>query len=304
MTAVEHATVPCPLCDAPGPRRVTYDLAELRVERCACRFVSLGVSPDRAALEAMYDAGYFEERHRYFFERPSEAGGNGQADENLAEFADGLRLVGEHVPRLGRLLDIGCGVGVFLEMARGRGWQVAGVDISAYAVQHARDQRGLDARCGVLRDMQFADGSFDVVTMWDVLEHLPDPLAELREVRRVLRPGGCVLINTPNEGSLLKVLARLGYRLSLGRLVYPVRKLYHQYHLCYFTPDTLRRLLERAGLRVMKLSGTCIPTVKARGTQLEKRAVWALRGVERLLGREYQLLALAQPATADGGART
>ena len=301
MTTLSRPAESCPLCGAPGARKVTYDLADLRVERCTCQLVSLGVAPDRAALEAMYGADYFETRHRYFFERPDAASGNGCKDENLAEFEDGLRLVGEQVPQPGRLLDIGCGVGVFLELARARGWQVTGVDISDYAVQHAREQRGLDARCGVLRDMQFNDGSFDVITMWDVIEHLPDPLAELREVRRVLRQDGCLLINTPNEASLLKLLAWLGYRLSLGRFEYPIRKLYHQYHLLYFTPLTLRRLFERAGLDVLKLKGTCIPTAKARGTPLEKRAVWALRGAERLLGREYQLLVSARPAAGIGG---
>jgi SAM-dependent methyltransferase len=102
----------------------------------------------------------------------------------------------------GRLLDVGCGNGLFLKKMRDLGWQVAGVEPDPKAVQVARNQHGLQVSQGMLMDAGLQENSFDVVTMSHVIEHVPDPIELLRACHRVLKPGGKLVAVTPNIQSL------------------------------------------------------------------------------------------------------
>jgi SAM-dependent methyltransferase len=144
-----------------------------------------------------------------------------------------------------RLLDVGCGVGTFLDVARRRGLDVTGIDIAEQPARVARE-RGHDVRVGPLAEQELEPGSFDVVTLWDVIEHVDDPLALLCEIRRVLRPGGVLLLETPDEGTPLRLATRVAWRASLGR-VRLVARCYYPAHRIYFTRRGLARILARAG---------------------------------------------------------
>ena len=102
----------------------------------------------------------------------------------------------------GKLLDVGCGNGQFLRQMRDRGWEVAGVEPDPKAVQFACEEYGLDIRQGALADAGFLDNTFDAVTLSHVIEHVPDPVGLLKECRRVLKPGGKLVLTTPNIDSL------------------------------------------------------------------------------------------------------
>ncbi|MCC7106811.1 MAG: class I SAM-dependent methyltransferase [Chloroflexi bacterium] len=139
----------------------------------------------------------------------------------------------------GRLLDVGCHTGVFLTVARERGWDVSGVEPSRWSVDRARE-RGLDVLHGTFGTVSLPAGGFDVITMWDVIEHLADPLAELQHAAALLRPGGLLAISTMNvEAWFPRVLGRH----------WPW---YMQMHLYYFTPSTLRQMLAEAGFEVAR----------------------------------------------------
>ncbi len=138
-----------------------------------------------------------------------------------------------------RLVDVGCGTGVFLAAARRAGWDVQGVEVSQYAAQVARD-RGLVVDERGVEHMQLAESYYDCVTLWDVLEHLPNPASVLRTAGQALRRGGVLALST---GDVTSLCARLsGRRWHLFNL---------PEHLFFFSPAALRRLLERAGLRVV-----------------------------------------------------
>jgi 2-polyprenyl-3-methyl-5-hydroxy-6-metoxy-1,4-benzoquinol methylase len=138
----------------------------------------------------------------------------------------------------GRLLDFGCGGGAFLHRMKQQGWRVLGIDISPAAVTHARRHLGLDVLLGTLPHPDLAPRSFDVVTMWEVLEHLHDPLDTLRQVRRLLVPGGRLVVSVPNIDSLpFRWFQQDWIGLDLPR------------HLIHFAPWTLPLMLERAGFR-------------------------------------------------------
>jgi 2-polyprenyl-3-methyl-5-hydroxy-6-metoxy-1,4-benzoquinol methylase len=139
-----------------------------------------------------------------------------------------------------RLLDVGCHVGVFLEIAQERGWEAWGVEPSCWAAREARS-RGLRVIEGTLDQAHLADESFDVITMWDVIEHLTDPLSYLRESHRLLKKGGLICIHTMNVESPLARL--MGHR-------WPWLM---EMHLYYFSRRTLGEMLRKAGFTVVKM---------------------------------------------------
>ncbi|MGB9924874.1 MAG: class I SAM-dependent methyltransferase [Methanothrix sp.] len=145
----------------------------------------------------------------------------------------------------GRLLDVGCGNGMFLDRMRQLGWEVAGVEPDAAAVAVAREMLGLEVFQGLLEDAKFPDGHFDAITMNHVIEHVPDPIGTLKACQRVLRPGGKLVVVTPNIE-------------SLGRRKFDDAWLHWDppRHLHIFSPQSLRLAAERAGLRVQEMRTT------------------------------------------------
>jgi SAM-dependent methyltransferase len=135
----------------------------------------------------------------------------------------------------GRLLDVGFGSGQWLLSMRKRGWQVDGVDFDQQAVQ-AATKLGLAVRCGSLEQQNFPKQTFDAVTMSHVIEHLPDPVRTLQECARILKPGGRLILWTPNTSSLgHRLLKRHWLGLESPR------------HLYLFSPPSMRTLLEQGG---------------------------------------------------------
>ncbi|MFN4261206.1 MAG: class I SAM-dependent methyltransferase [Gemmataceae bacterium] len=139
----------------------------------------------------------------------------------------------------GRLLDFGCGGGSFLRRVHDQGWQVTGIDVSSDAVARIRAEFGLHALVGSLPHEELSPESFDVITMWHVLEHVHEPLRILREAQRLLVPGGHLYVAVPNIDSLpFRWFKQYWFGLDLPR------------HLTHFTPPSLQLMLEHAHFRV------------------------------------------------------
>lgn len=146
-----------------------------------------------------------------------------------------LAMIRRHVPG-GRLLEIGCANGFFLNAAR-MSYETVGVEPSRAASEYARSKLRLDVPAATMADARFPDASFDAVALIDVIEHVPDPLAMLREAARVTRPGGVLYLVTPDVESL-------SARVLRGRW-WGLRPA----HIFYFSPRTLAAMLEKAGFR-------------------------------------------------------
>jgi SAM-dependent methyltransferase len=138
----------------------------------------------------------------------------------------------------GRLLDIGCGKGYFVASARGNGWESFGLDISQYNIIYAREILKQKVILTDLREAAFPDDYFDVVTLFDTLEHLRDPFPYLKEVYRILRRGGLLYIETPNFNSLSRRLWNKRWAV------------FSPCHFYYFTPATLKEKLEEVGFKI------------------------------------------------------
>jgi len=146
-----------------------------------------------------------------------------------------------HAVADGRLLDVGCGSGESLLFMRGLGWQVEGIDFDERAVQVAA-QRGLQVSCGTLEQKGFPSANFHAVILNHVIEHLPDPVATLSECARILRPGGRLVLFTPNSSSL-------GHRFFKGEW----RGLEPPRHLHIFSMQSMNRILELAGFQSISI---------------------------------------------------
>jgi len=214
------------------------------------------VTPWRRIRQAVRN-GYFAVRYGYELRSAWHVGGRALA--LTPALRQRLDLSIRHLTRAtgSRLLDVGCGNGAFLMRMRSLGWRGTGVDTDPKAVTATRAM-GLDARLGTIRASSFPDGLFDAVTLSHVIEHFHDPVAQLEECYRVLRPGGVLWISTPN-------LAGTGYR-RYGR---NWRGLEPPRHLVLFTPGALSRLLVRAGFVVVAQP----PSVGARWMFEESEAI-------------------------------
>lgn len=295
---MELLIVNCNLCNSNKVYK-KFNLTEFDVLQCkSCDLVFLSHIPDEEELIRLYSSDYYLKREKYYFDNIVTNPESGKFDENIEAFSSGLEKLNSLKPGKGKLLDIGCGLGIFLNMAKEDGWDTCGVDVSPYAVQYAKEKFGLDAHnSGVLGNIEFPSDNFDVVTLWDSLEHFPDPLGQFREIHRVLKKEGLVMLNVPNEASLLRTIAKYLY-ITTGRLLkYPVRKLYHNYHLYYFDMVAARTLLKKGGFETLLVEKKTIPTVKARGSSLEKGVVKFVSYLEKSFGMEYELRIIAKKVT-------
>ncbi len=155
--------------------------------------------------------------------------------------------------RRGRFLDVGCGRGESLWAARESGWEHEGVDPSQSYREWGRRHLGVESRLGTLEDAHFPDDHFDAVSMGGVLEHLYEPYKLLSEVRRVMRPGGLLWFDVPNEDGLYTRVGNL-YMRMLGRdWVVNLAPTFPPFHVQGFNPRSVRTLLGRVGLEVARL---------------------------------------------------
>jgi len=285
-------TVVCEICGS-SHHKLRYQFDDIRVVRCNdCGLVFIiEFSADIDQVD-LYNTDYFSEREEYFLHE-SDKNLQEVSGEHLESFREGLKTIGKH-KKSGRLLDLGCAVGVFLSMAKEEGWEVCGVDISEYAAARARERCQVEVYAGELADINFAEASFDVITMWDVLEHLEHPQKGLTEAHRILKDDGILLLDTPNEGSLTRRVAHLIYRFFGGRIVYPAKSLYHIYHRYYFSENTLGRILDATGFAVIEMIRKPIPREKGRGNTLERAVVSAFAAVEKWLNMDFELLVVAR----------
>jgi 2-polyprenyl-3-methyl-5-hydroxy-6-metoxy-1,4-benzoquinol methylase len=230
----------CNLCGADDRFKIIEDSEKpFHVLKCAhCGLIFVNPIPGLPLLANHYDASYYAEWL-----------GN-QKEERRRMWQRRLKTI-ERRFRTGRLLDVGCATGTFLQLAQQNGWDIRGTEYSSYAAAFASDLLNTDIYCGHLMDARYDDSFFDVVTFWHVLEHVHDPTRYLQEANRILKPSGLLVIAVPNINDYIMQVA---YRLVKGRPLKLFSKDDREIHLYHFSAKTLRNYLQKAGFECLKIS--------------------------------------------------
>jgi 2-polyprenyl-6-hydroxyphenyl methylase/3-demethylubiquinone-9 3-methyltransferase len=183
-----------------------------------------------------------------------------QLHANLAKFRNQAAILAKHLPvARSRILDIGCGGGLFLSLLKQQGAQVTGIELSDSRAQYARTKHDLEIyKYPIESDFwqKGYAGHFDAVTLWDVIEHVNYPFQTLTSAVKVLKPGGLLLIDTPCRDSFYHRFGELTYRLTRGRYPTFLNAMYSSHlfgHKQIFSTGEIRMLFEAAGLKVIDL---------------------------------------------------
>lgn len=203
-----------------------------------CGLVFVDPVPDLSYLSMHYDANYYADWM------------DAQLTKRLRMWDRRLKTI-ERYRNKGRLLDVGCATGTFLQLAQNNGWEIRGTEYSPYAAKYAKDSLNADIFCGQLIDARYEEAFFDVVTFWHVLEHVTDPMRYLQETKRILKPSGLLVIAVPNVNDYLMQIA---YRVVKRKPLKLFSKEDREIHLFHFSADTLRAYLQKTGfdnIRIM-----------------------------------------------------
>lgn len=207
-----------------------------------CSFCSLIFDPEpQKNLISQYKKSYFVNN--------SPKGGYANYFEgmriNSKTFLNRLKKFKNKITKNGRVLDVGCALGDCLIQAKKLGWiNVLGIDPSAYAIKTAKS-RGLSVKQGTLKTVNFENNSFDLVLSQDQIEHITDPVPELKRMAKILKPGGWLFLVTPDtSGFWAKILGRFWYHYKPGE------------HITYFSKKTISIALKRAGFKEIRIKST------------------------------------------------
>ena len=226
----------CTLCRDEGHRHIFthkgYDLV-----RClGCDLVFVRNPPEPSSLADLYngalDAGHHDDARQE----------GSLAAKRQSEVARQHLGFVQTVIRSGQIVDIGCATGDFVAAARAAGFDASGIDVSEKSVRYAQDVRGLPVSQGCVQDCRVPAGTLDAVMAFDVVEHVPAPLEDLRCYHRLLKPGGWLFLSTPNVDGLFP-----GLSLGLARRLKYCPHAEPPHHLFQFSEATLRRMLTVSG---------------------------------------------------------
>ncbi len=229
----ELETPPCAICDSCSlSRHHTFNGFHIvRCQICGLIFAS----PRPKDLKRFYDNRYYTGGLPGVY-----ADYQAHAHQYLPEWRSRMDTIERVLGSTGILLDVGAATGEFLHEARDRGWVIAGLEVSEWAVGRAQERYGIELICGSLPKTDLDTGTFDAVTLWDCIEHVPNPRAVLLDAHRILKPSGLLMLTTgalPHNDRDLE-----------SRWYYP------PWHLYYFSKQTITALLMKCKFEVIEYS--------------------------------------------------
>lgn len=238
LYAVEHMQRPCPVCGGERSSGIEQYTKHYFVKCLDCGMAFASREPSSSELDAMYSS------------YPIRAELNTVTRIRFHQLLDEF----EKYRSTGRLIDVGCGSGFFLDVASERGWEVHGTEYDQGVVDSCA-ARGIHMRQGPLDVRNYEPGTFDLVTSFEVLEHLVHPQEELTYFHQLLRPGGALYFTTPNYNALSRKIAGSGWTI----VNYPE-------HLNLYTASTIGNALGRAGFRKIQLATTGVSIMRIRAS--------------------------------------
>jgi len=276
----DRQAVVCALCGADDCASVDVQRGYRAVECRRCRLVYLNPRPTPEWLARSYQS--------YL---PADADGVANWNRMMAGlYRSTRRRMIERFPSGGRLLDVGCAHGHFLEIMRNGGWQVEGIEICEPAVA-ACQRKGLPVQTATLATADLPPVRYDAVTMFYVLEHVTDPMGGLRRIHTSLKPGGLLVVRVPDTTPIVKLFARLGCRTGLYD---------PPYHLFDYSPRVLARMLRETGFQNVRIEiDAATRPARLRPRLVSLTASWFGRLLQSLSGGRLLLPGVSKTAMAE-----
>lgn len=237
----EQKTHSCEACSSSRLMQLA-NLNGARIIKCLnCSFVYLDGRDPRPQAD-YYDEVLLDDYIKYY------------KDHRTGVFSKHLRIIEKYSAK-GKILDIGCSFGWFLDLAQKAGWVVFGLENSQKAIGYAREKYGLSISHGGIESVKNFNTDFQVITLWNVLEHIPNPLRNLEMINEKLSSDGLLVISVPNIEGLITKLAFLSYRLSGGKFKFALSRLYQieneNPHLYHFSLKTITSILNKSGYKIV-----------------------------------------------------
>jgi 2-polyprenyl-3-methyl-5-hydroxy-6-metoxy-1,4-benzoquinol methylase len=220
--------------------KVIKAINEYNFKECRqCGLIYIDPQPDEETIKKLYPEKYFHSQHPQGY-HDIIARKDDVINYRLKAIMD---LINNLSPNKGRLLEVGCALGYFLKLAQNTGWEAQGVELSPWAAQYAREKTNVKVLTGKLEDVNFQDAYFDAIVMIELIEHTQAPDVFLKEVYRILKPDGIILITTPNSKSIHgKIWSRKFQEIFLILE-----------HLFLFSIPTIKRILELTNFKLIHL---------------------------------------------------
>jgi 2-polyprenyl-3-methyl-5-hydroxy-6-metoxy-1,4-benzoquinol methylase len=288
----------CPVCDADRIER-GYDLKDfvaLRCSDCQTAWRSNMYTPEQVA--AMYEDEPYEEHPFFGYDSDAETL---RKVPRYQRFQQGLGVLEREVS-VGKLLDVGCGAGTFMAIAAQHGWDVYGVEMNEALcgeVDKAVGPGRVTVGAFEALDPEAEEHRYDAITLWDVIEHVLDPMAFIERAQKMLRPGGVIVICTPDEESVLANTGKTILRASGGRWNYPALALHPRYHTFFFSGTSLENLFTARGMKVVEsYSQAAFAAHSDLASKGQKIAIGFIEKLAGLRDRRYERVIFAQAPKA------
>lgn len=267
MSSLNPAYINCNFCQQSQPKFIFSKNNYAIVECNQCHLVYVGNPPSSAELLKLYsfDNGY----HTGLADKTVESA-------YLSRARQQYRFIRKFVSK-GALLDVGCSVGLFLNELRQQGWNdIQGLEFSADTAEVARQRFDLDVTVGTLENTDFEDKKFEVITLWDVIEHVTAPLLNLQKAHAILAENGLLVLETPNIDGLFPKISKLVAN-TINYWAHPEPPA----HLFQFSVASIGRLLNQAGFEIITIEHDTIPLAYSFGSlktllTKPKRLIYAL----------------------------
>lgn len=252
--------ISCPLCRGKNHQRLYQKDGFWIVECKDCGLVFVNPRLGISEIRDHYDKQYYKSDNPSDKTRYTDYNFRYLRSHEKKRFEDIFKNFAKFLPKKGRLLDVGAATGFLVSEANKRGWQAEGVEISKWAADYGREKLKVKIFPGDLFQAEFKSGSFDVITMLDILEHLEDPTKELKEAHRILKKGGVIYIETINFDHFIT-------KYFVGR---NYKHIVPAFHLIYFGRKQLRAFLQKANFQILKevLTSTSVGDYEYEGLRM------------------------------------
>ena len=229
MNRGSSISVKCDLCGTDKPK-LLLKKDGFNIVKCSnCSLIYVNPRLSGEELSELYNKNVISP-YDYYIETK---------DEDERTFEERLDLIEDQVGS-GKLLDVGCSIGTFSNVAKTRSWEVYGVDINKRSVDYCINNLGIEVKCGDFEDLDFPGDFFDVIIMNDFLEHVNSPTNALNKANSMMKKGGIIFIVTPKIDSLMA-------KLSKGKWLH----LKPNEHIFYFSSRTMKELLKKTGFELI-----------------------------------------------------